>query len=47
MKGDVKDALEQALKVEELHVEEVGGELFVGNSLLTRTRIQGHLARRG
>ncbi|RPA90132.1 hypothetical protein L873DRAFT_1783206 [Choiromyces venosus 120613-1] len=31
MKKDAKDALEQALQVEELHVGEVRGEPFVGN----------------
>lgn len=42
MKRDAKDALEQALQEEELHVEDVRGELFVGNrrglSLATRLR---------
>ena len=31
MKEDAKDALQQALKTDELHVEDVRGELFVGN----------------
>jgi hypothetical protein len=31
MKRDAKDALGQALEQEELHVEDVRGELFVGN----------------